>query len=293
MNRKIYIKKIMTPRPKNVHKKKLGQILLIVGSRTMPGAGILSVLGSLRSGAGLTIAAYPQELRTVIVKAVPEAIHLNLSQTSTGSLALGSYNAIIKATKNIDAIVIGPGLAEHPQTGKLIIKLVKNISQPLIIDASALNVLSKLSDVSKLLKKRKYLTILTPHEGEMAMLTGLSSKEISSKRKLLALKMARLWNVIMILKGPHTIIASPDKKIIINNTGGPGLATAGSGDVLAGIVATLVAQNLDRAFMASAAAVQLHGLAGDMATQALGEKSVIASDVLEYLPKAILKVEHS
>ena len=285
-----YLEQIVKPRPGNVHKKKLGQILLVVGSRTMPGAGILATLGVLRSGAGIAMAAYPKELKAILVKAVPEALHLALPQTSSGSLAGGAFLGILRASQNQDVVVIGPGLTENIATRKLIIKLVRKIDKPLVLDASALNALSKLPNFERILQKRHDTTILSPHEGEMSVLTGLSVREISSQRKSLARHFAKRWNVILILKGENTIIASPDERNIINNTGGPGLATAGTGDILAGVIATFLSQNISRPFIASAAAVHVHGLAGDIATKALGERSVIASDVLECLPKAILTV---
>jgi len=281
------IRQILKRRPKKVHKKQLGQILVMAGSKNMSGAGLLVVKTALRAGIGLVTAAYPECLASVYRKILLEALHLILPQTKAGSLSVSSYARIIKVINEVDLVASGPGLTRNKQTESLVIKLVKNIDKPLVIDADGLNALADSKKVNSILKKRKGLTILTPHTGEMSRLTGLSAKRIDKSRNLIALKYARWWQSIVVLKGYHTVIASPKGRLVINKTGGPVLATAGTGDVLTGIIATLVAQNLEKPFEAAVVAVYLHGLAGDLAAKKLGERSVIASDLIEYLPRAL------
>jgi len=277
------IRQILKPRPKRVHKKQLGQVLLVVGSQEIPGAGILSARAALRSGAGFVIMGYPQCLANIYRKAVPEAVHSILPQTKKGSLASQSFLKIFRVMKKMDVLAIGPGLARDKSTASLIVRLVKTIDKPIILDADALNILADKKAVG-LLAKRKAITIVTPHEGEMSRLTKLSVKQIAKKRTKLAKEYARRWRSIIVLKGYQTVITSPAGKTVINKTGGPALATPGSGDVLTGIMATLLVQNLDKPFEASVVAVYLHGLAGDVAAKDLGERSVMASDIIDYLP---------
>lgn len=286
---RVIFKQILKPRPKRVHKKQLGNILIIAGSKNMSGAGILCARASLRAGVGVLSLAYPKSLANVYRKSIPEMLNLILLETKVGSLAFKSYNEIIKVSQDKDLIAIGPGLTKNEETEKLVVKLIKNLNKPLAIDADGLNALADSKMVKKILYNRKSLTILTPHEGEMAKLTGLNVKEVSKNRKKVAVKFSKLWRAILVLKGYYTIIANESGHVIINKTGNPALATAGTGDVLTGIISTLVSQNLNKPFEATVAAVYLHGLAGDLAAFHLGERSVIASDVVNYLPKAILK----
>lgn len=280
------VKQVLKKRLKKVHKKQLGRILVIAGSKQMSGAGLLVVKACLRAGAGVVTAAYPKCLANVYRKSVLESLHLILPQTKTGSLANQAYSRLIKVVDQADGVVLGPGLTRNKQTESLVIRLINNIKKPLIIDADGLNALADFSKAG-ILKKRKSLTILTPHLGEMSRLTGLPVNKIDKDRKAIAVKYARMWQAIVVLKGHQTVIALSDGRVIVNKTGGPALATAGSGDVLAGIMATLVVQNPDKYFEATAVAVHLHGLAGDLAAKDLGERSVIASDLIEYLPKAL------
>lgn len=277
---------ILKPRPRCVHKKQLGNILIIAGSKNMSGAGLLCARAALRSGAGVVTLAYPECLANVYRRSVPEMLSLILPQTKTGSLSLKSYQEIIKAAQDKDLVAVGPGLTRNKETQKLIIGLIKNLDKPLVIDADGLNALADSKKAKQILNGRKALTILTPHEAEMARLTGLSTKKISSARRKIAKYCAQSWRAIVVLKGYQTVIADQRGRVVINQTGGPHLATAGTGDVLTGIITTLVSQNLDKPFEATTTAVYLHGLAGDLATKDLGERSVMASDVIKYLPKA-------
>ena len=283
------IKLILKPLPKKVHKKQLGRVLVVAGSKQMPGAGLLAVQAVLRAGAGLVTTAYPKCLANVYRKTVVEALHLILPETKDGSLSSVSFSKIKKTANQADVVALGPGLTRNKSTELLVIKLIKILKQPLIIDADGLNALADSKRVSSLLSNRKGLTIVTPHEGEMSWLTGWPVQKITGQRKKVASEYARRWRSIVVLKGNNTVIATEPGKVLVNQTGGPALATPGSGDVLTGIIATLVAQNLDGPYEAAAVAVYMHGLAGDLAAKDLGERSVISSDIIDYLPKAILK----
>lgn len=282
----LIFKEILKERPKDVNKSQLGRLLVIVGSRDMSGAGLLCARAALRSGAGVVTLAYPECLANVYRRSLPETLNLILPQIKAGSLSLKAYKEIIKLARDKDLVALGPGLTRNKETQKLIIGLIKDLDKPLVIDADGLNALADSKKAKQILNGRKALTILTPHEGEMSRLTGLSTKKISYARRKIARHYAKLWRAMIVLKGYHTIIADQKGRVVINQTGGPHLATAGSGDVLTGIIATLVSQNLDKPFKAVATAVYLHGLAGDLATKDLGERSVMASDVIKYLPKA-------
>ena len=286
---RIIISQILKPRPKKIHKKQLGRILAVVGSKQMPGAGLLTIQAALRAGAGLVTTAYPECLANVYRKTVVESLHLILPETKDGSLSFRGFAKIKKAASQAEVIVLGPGLTRNKSTEALIIRLVKNLKQPLIIDADGLNALADSKKVFPLLSNRKGLTIVTPHEGEMSRLTGLPSRKIAKQRSRIAKQFARRWRSVVVLKGNNTVIASEQGKVLINQTGGPALATPGSGDVLTGIMATLTAQNINKPLEAAATAVYLHGLAGDLSAKKLGERSVVASDIIYYLPKAILK----
>lgn len=288
-NRLIF-KQILKPRPKHIHKKQLGNILIMAGSKNMSGAGILCARAALRSGAGVITIAYPKSLASVYRRSLPEVLNLILAQTKAGTLSFKSYKEITKLVQDKDLVAIGPGLTRHKETRKLVIKLIKNLNKPLVIDADGLNALADTKKVKQILDKRKSLTILTPHEGEMARLTSLSVKKISSARRKVARRYAKLWRAIVVLKGYHTIIADQKGRVAVNQTGGPHLATAGSGDVLTGMIATLVSQNLAMPFEAVVTAVYIHGLAGDLAGKDLSERSVIASDIIEYIPQVWRKM---
>lgn len=253
----------------------------------MPGAGLLTLFGAFRAGIGGVTAAYPRAIRTEYVKFVGEAFHLSLPQTKIGTIASSAFAQIRSAAKDADAIAIGPGLGINKKTDSLILRVIKKIDVPFVIDASALNTLGTSKKVGSILKKRKSVTVLTPHEGEMAKLAGLRSSEISAQRGRIAKEYAKLWNAIIVLKGYHTVVAAPDGRINVNESGGPALATPGSGDVLAGMASTFVAQNPDHAFEAACVSVYVHGLAGDLAAKELGERSVLATDVIGYLPAAL------
>ncbi len=278
------IKKILGNRKLRSHKMQMGRILALVGSQHMPGAGILVVQSALRMGAGKVVAAYPKNLATVYRKVLIECLHTSLHETRNGEVTAANYQTIIKSIKSgCDAVVIGPGLGRTKGTARLVIRLVQSVAVPLVLDADGLNALSDLKKTA-VLKSRTAQTIVTPHEGEMARLTGHTSRYIAGHRRVVASTYAKRWNSIVVLKGNRTVVADPNGRVMINKTGGPALATPGSGDVLSGMIVTLAAQSRGSLLNSVAAAVYLHGKMGDKAAREVGERSVIATDLIGYMP---------
>jgi len=279
---------ILWKRPQNIYKRQCGKILILAGSRGMAGAAALSTEAAFRAGAGIVLLGFPDALKEVYKKVLPETMSIPLISTPAGSVSLRAYPGIMEIAKDVDIVACGPGLSRNTETAQLVQKLVKNLNKPLVLDADGLNALI---DKTKLLAQRTWPTIITPHPGELARLIKEKPQNINKNRIKFAQKTALEFKSITVLKGYQTVIAEPEGKIIINKTGGPELATAGTGDVLTGIISTLCSQNLNRLFEATSTAVYLHGLAGDLATKKIGERSVIASDIIQFLPLAIKKIE--
>lgn len=268
----------------NVTKNNFGHVLILAGSRRMLGAAALSGLAALRSGAGLVTLGVPQSLNNTVQKKVAhEIMTWPLPETKEGSLSLQAYPIIFKNIFKFNALAIGPGLSLHPQTQKLVLKIITHCLIPLVIDADGLNSLS--SNVS-LLKKTKTPKILTPHPGEMARLMQCKKEYIEKNRTKCAQDFAKRYNCVLLLKGHRTVVAHPAKKIYINKTGNPGMATAGSGDVLTGMIAGLLAQGLS-SFEAAKYGAYLHGKAGDIVSKRKTRVAMIASDIIEFIPQAI------
>jgi len=290
----------------NSHKAEFGHILILAGSLGFTGAALLCARAALRAGAGLVTLGIPSGLINVYSRRVVEVMTLPLAQTPKKTLSLNAYSQIKKILPKIDVLVLGPGLSQNKSTQELIRKIIRTVDKPMVIDADALNALVghldillatrpstslgmvrgmvSLSNRYSLLATR----ILTPHPGEMVRLLGVSIKKIQQNRKTVAKRFARDYNTVLVLKGHRTLVASPKGEIYVNSTGNPGMATAGSGDVLTGIIGAFLGQGLD-AFSAAKFAVYLHGLAGDLATKEKTQLGLIASDIIDRIPEAIKK----
>ena len=267
----------------NVHKNQFGHVLILAGSRGMLGAAALTGLAAMRAGAGLVTLGVPASLNLTLQKKISSVLMtLPLKETREQSIHLAAYHQIKKILPRFNAITIGPGLSNHPSTQKFILKIIFSVNQSLVIDADALNALAGNLGT---LTKTKNIKILTPHIGEMARLTGKKKKDIERNREKIAKDFAHHYKCILILKGHRTVVASPEGKIYINHSGNAGMATAGSGDVLTGILSAFLAQGLD-GFEAAQWGTLLHGKAGDLAAQAKTKTAMIASDIIEYLPAA-------
>lgn len=282
---------ILWSRPQNIHKRQAGKILIVAGSRTMAGAALLTTEAAFRTGIGLAVLAYPESLRASIQHLLPEMMSLPLPETPAGSMSRAAVPLIQKATEDTDLVAIGPGLSRNPETQGMVRELIPAIAKPMVVDADGLNAVSE-GDPAQILSGRSYPTVVTPHTGEMSRLIGKSTQDIEEHRDDIARDTARDWKCIVVLKGPRTLIAAPDGRVVRNHSGNRALATAGTGDVLTGIIATLVAQHPERAWEATATAVYLHGRAGERAGEKLGTRSVMASDVIAALPE-VLKDEEA
>jgi NAD(P)H-hydrate epimerase len=271
----------------NAHKGNFGHIFVLAGSARFSGAAVLCAEAAMRSGAGLVTLGIPKSLNNSIIKIKPkEIMTLPLAETRESTLSIGSYKKIKDFAKDIDVLVVGPGLTQNKSPQALIRKIISKINKPTIIDADGLNALVGHLDILRCTSYELRCTILTPHPGEMARLLGISIKEVQSKRKEIAEKFAKDYKVTVVLKGHNTIVADYKGNLYINRTGNPGMATAGSGDVLTGVIAAFLGQDLN-AFDAAKYAVYLHGLAGDLAAKEKTEISLIASDIIDKIPEAI------
>jgi len=252
---------------------------VIAGSTGKSGAAALASRAALRAGCGLVTCALPKSCGGLFAS-LPEAMTLPLPETGAGSLSHNAYEMLSAAMNGKAAVAIGPGLSREKETADLICRLVAETVCPMVIDADALHAIVSNSSV---LTTRRGPTILTPHPGEMARLTGASVEFVQNNRFAVAGDVAKRCNTIVVLKGAHTLVASPTGEIAINDTGHPGMATAGTGDVLTGIIGSLLAQRMTP-WDAARLGVWLHGLAGDASGQACG---LLASDLIDHLPHAI------
>ncbi|MCM8800185.1 MAG: NAD(P)H-hydrate dehydratase [Candidatus Omnitrophica bacterium] len=270
------------------HKGDYGHIFILAGSSRFSGAAVLCAQACIRSGAGLVTLGIPEGLNDAIIKIKPkEVMTLPLEETEEGTLNLKSYKKIKDFIKNTDVVVIGPGLGKNNFTYRLVRKLISNIDKPMVIDADGLNALVGHLDLLLTSELSSFITsILTPHPGEMARLLGKSTESIQNRRKDIAKWFSKRYNCILVLKGYRTIVADPKGKFYINTTGNPGMATAGSGDVLTGMIAAFLGQKLNP-FDSAKYAVYLHGLAGDLAAKEKTQLGMIASDIIAKIPEAI------
>ncbi len=270
-------KPTLPERKPNSHKGTFGTALLLCGSYGMLGAAILSARACLRSGVGIAKCVIAKSIYNAFTCAVPEAVCLPSKQTLKGTLR--SNINIKKATEKVSAILIGCGLGNNRHTRKLLKKVILNAKVPLVIDADGINALSVNINI---LKKTNAPIILTPHPAEMARLTGLTVAEIEENRVKIATEFSEKFNCHLVLKGANTIVASPDGQIFFNICGNTGLATGGSGDVLAGIVVSLLAQGLP-VLDAIKGAVYIHSDTADKVCELKSEHALLPSDIIEAL----------
>ncbi len=268
-------------RSANSHKGTFGHLLVLAGSRGKTGAALLCARGALRSGAGLVTIATPIDLNHIYETALAEAMTLPLTTPGKDYAADTDYEELSKALENKQAMVLGPGLGQNKATGQLVSRLYREQKLPMVVDADALNLLA--SDPA-LLSNPPGIRILTPHPGEMARLTGKTTKEIQANRLAIARDFAAEHNIIIVLKGANTIIAAPDGRAAINATGNPALAVGGSGDVLSGFIGSLLAQG-QPPWEAASLGIYAHGLAADRLTADNNTQvGLLASELADKLP---------
>lgn len=272
------------------HKGDYGHCLLVAGSTGKTGAASLSANSAVRSGAGLVTLAVPASLNPILEVKTTEAMTLPLDDAGKGFLGDKNGDAILGSLTGKDAMAIGPGISRDPETVLLIQKLLRESALPLVIDADGLNALAE--DVSVLLQKKTPALVLTPHPGEMSRLTGLSIDQIEYDRITVARDFAGRYGVFVILKGAGTIVASPGGDVSINGSGNPGMASGGMGDVLTGVIVSLLGQGypVDAACMLG---VYLHGFAADLVAEEKGEVGITATDVQERLPYALKRLHET
>ncbi|MCZ2157308.1 MAG: NAD(P)H-hydrate dehydratase [Bryobacterales bacterium] len=275
---------VARPRERSSHKGDYGHVLVLGGSRAKPGAVGMASLAALRSGAGLTTVATVASAVDGLMHIAPELMAAPLAESVDGFVDAGALHGPaggeLIAGKTV--LAVGPGLGVVESTRKMLLSLMDSVQVPLVLDADALNILAAENQWP-----RNGLLVLTPHPGEMARLMHTSTADIQVNRVNRARELAVGRNAIVVLKGERTVIAFPDNEVWINPTGSPAMATAGSGDVLTGTVASMVAQYPSQPKLAVAAAVYIHGLAGELGALDVGEASLMATDLLRYYPQAI------
>ena len=282
------IRSLILPRKNDSNKGDYGHVLVIAGSRNMPGAAVLCANGALRTGAGLVTAAVCKSTATVVLnKLRPEGMSYPLSENSKGTLsfkAAGEIKSFIKK-RNITSLALGPGLGQSKDITRLVKKIISSINLPIVLDADGLNAI-KAHDLKKAYAK----LIVTPHPGEMSRLTGVKILEIQKRREHTAQEFTRQFGALCVLKGSGTVVTD-GKKVFVNTTGNPGMAKGGSGDVLTGMIAALIGQVREPKLLnAALCGVFLHGLAGDIAVRKKTRIGVLPGDISETVPAAIRKI---
>ena len=274
------------PRPRDSHKGSFGTVLAVAGSAYYRGAALLAAEGALRTGAGIVTLASVEPVLAAAVARLPECCLCPCVAGAEGGISPESIPQLQRQKATV--LLLGPGLGGTAQsTGRaaetrtLVQKLLPGFAGSAVLDADGLNAAADLLQTEKMLHPQGKL-ILTPHPGEMARLTGRSAAEINADREGMALRYAEAWNAVVVLKGARTVVASPDGRVCVNPTGNPGLARGGSGDVLAGMLAALLACGLP-AYQAAACAVYLHGAAADRAAAKRGEYGMLPHDILPEL----------
>lgn len=280
------IKAILGSREPDAHKGTTGKATVVAGSQGMTGAAALTAMAVLRTGAGLVTLGTAESLNDIMEVKLTEVMTRPLPESGGGTIGRKALPYIEDLAAKSNVLAIGPGLGRNDETMAVVRETIKNAECPLVIDADALNALVGHTD---LLNQAKALPVVTPHPGEMARLMGVTVKDVSVDRVGIARQAAGLWGAIVVLKGARTIVAYPDGEVYINTTGNPGLATGGTGDVLTGVIAGLIAQGLTT-HAAAISGVHIHGLAGDIAA-ASGTIGLIASDVVAAMPAAISGIQ--
>lgn len=278
---------LLAPRAIEANKGSYGHVLVIGGSLGKAGAAAMAGFSALRAGAGLSTVATPTSVLATVAAYHPELMTEPLAETEHGTISLRAVGLPLDALLKLKTIAIGPGISRNSETAEFVRTIVTRGDKSLVVDADALSAFEGTAD--KLNGHGRSL-IITPHPGEMSRLTGLSVAEIQANRLEVARKFAQEHAVIVVLKGHRTLIAAPDGLVWVNSTGNPGMATGGTGDVLTGMVAGLIAQHPQHALEATALAVYLHGLAGDLACESVGENSLVATDVVRFLPQAFTQM---
>jgi len=275
-----------TARKRDSHKGTFGHLFILSGSMGKTGAAAMAAKAALKMGAGLVTVGTPESCLPIIARSLVELMTEPLPETEKGTLSEDALERILALLKRMDGLMIGPGISTHPSTAELVLSLLPKIEIPMMIDADALNILAS---NPLLLKSLHQPVVLTPHPGEFARLLDLPTQEVVENKLKLAPQFAQEYGVYLVLKGYRTLIVTPEGRVYINPTGNPGMATAGSGDVLSGMIASMMIQE-DDILEAILAAVYVHGLSGDLAAEKLGERALTAGSLITHLPSALKKL---
>ncbi len=280
---------LLGPRPPAAHKGSFGHVLVIGGSVGKAGAAAMAGMAALRAGAGLSTVATAKSVQPTVAGFHPEVMTEPLEETEAGTISLRAleYGRLDALAEGKTVLAVGPGISRNVETAAFVRTVVGRYKTPIVLDADGLNAFG--SCVQELKGKGRSL-LITPHPGEMARLAGSTTTAVQRDRVDVARNFAREHEVIVVLKGHRTLIVQPDGTVWVNTTGNPGMASGGTGDILTGMVAGMIAQTPDRVVEAVMAAVHLHGLAGDVARETMGEQSLVATDLVKALPEAFRRV---
>ncbi|MGA8489040.1 MAG: NAD(P)H-hydrate dehydratase [Terriglobales bacterium] len=281
---------LIGPRPLAANKGNFGHVLVIGGSVGKAGSVAMAGMAALRTGAGLSTVATPRSVLATVAGFHPEVMTEPLDETDVGSISGLASAAVDALIKGKTVLAVGPGISRNPETSEFVRSLVVKCKTPLVLDADGLNAFEGRAND---LNGRGRTLVITPHPGEMARLAGSTIAAVQRDRINVARTFAREHELIVVLKGHRTLIAQPDGTVWVNTTGNPGMATGGTGDILTGMVSGLVAQNPGHIAEAVIAAVHLHGLAGDVASESMGEHSLVATDLVKALPEAFRRVREA
>ena len=285
--------RLIGPRPAESNKGNYGHVLVVGGSLGKAGSVAMAGMAALRAGAGLATVATSKSVLATVAGFHPELMTEPLAETRAGTISAAAAARLDEIAKGKSVMAIGPGISRHTETSELVRSLVSSSEIPVVLDADGLNAFEGRSDE---LNGKSRVLVITPHPGEMARLAGCSTAEVQKDRLGVARRFAREHELIVVLKGHRTLVVRPDGEAWVNTTGNPGMSTGGTGDILTGMVAGMLAQNVpaqnptghnaDGALTAVCAAVHLHGLAGDVMRETVGEHSLVATDLLLGLPEA-------
>jgi NAD(P)H-hydrate epimerase len=279
---------LIAPRLAESNKGSYGHVLVVGGSVGKAGAAAMAGMSVLRAGAGLATVATPRSVLGTVSGFHPELMSEPLPETDTGTISAGAADRLETLAKGKSVLAIGPGISRVAETSQLVRGLVSRSGIPIVLDADGLNAFEGHTDE---LSGKGRLLVITPHPGEMARLAGCSVADVQKDRPGIARKFAREHDVIVVLKGHRTLVVQPNGEVWANTTGNPGMSTGGAGDILTGMVAAMIAQNPNDPLLAVLAAVHLHGLAGDVMLESVGEHSMVATDLLRGLPEAFRRAQ--
>jgi NAD(P)H-hydrate epimerase len=278
------MRELIPPRPFGSHKGTFGHLFVLAGSEGKTGAAALASLGGLRAGAGLVTLGIAASLNDIMEVKLTEAMTLPLPEApGVRALGLKALEPILAFAEGCDALALGPGLGTHPETQELVRRLVRQLPQPLVVDADGVNAIA--GDAA-CLTGAAGPRLLTPHPGEMARLLGASTPEVQGRRLEVGRETAAKYRAVVVLKGAQTLVAAPDGRVSLNPTGNPALASGGSGDVLTGLIGGFLAQKLS-SWDAARLGVYLHGLSADYFAAQYGPRSLVAGDLIELFPEVL------